>query len=155
MLHQWRHMNVHSGLCARLNYKGIRKIAIGTKLYGFMPSQQTKLPWNKADITAAGLDGYLYGVQIKPSTIPNSGNGRFATQFIPKNVIICIKKIVSVYDDGIWHHDKTIMIKNLKELNILIERFVEINQPKIPRKEIIVRMHNFMFAVKNKLYIHP
>eukprot|EP01084_Bolivina_argentea_P037871 70029_1 len=115
-------------------------------------SAKMKLPWNKTEIISAGLDGSLFYCDVKNSLLPNAGNGRFSKKYIPQQSIVVRKKIISVYDDNIWDHDKVIIIQNVHELNHLIDIFSKtFNKTKT---EIINCLCNYIGCIDDKLYLH-
>ena len=100
------------------------------------------------------LDGSLYPCEIRKSLIPNAGNGRFSKSLIPANSIVLKKKLINVFDhrDDIWDHDKVIIIKDLKELNELINIYMtQFNKSK---SEVIVDLNAYFGAIDNKLFLN-
>ena len=61
--------------------------------------------------------------EVKRSSIPNSGNGRFAKTFIKKGTVLVKSPLINVYSDNIFDYDKAIVIRNVDELNHLISRY--------------------------------
>lgn len=119
-----------------------------------MTSFQRLLPWQKPHIISQSLDGSLYPCEIRESLIPNAGNGRFSKSMIPANTVVMKKQLINVFDNkhNIWDHDKVIIIKDLKELNELINIFMmQFNKSK---EEVIIDLNSYFGAIDNKLFLN-
>jgi len=61
--------------------------------------------------------------EIKPSLIPNSGNGRFAKEAVKEGTVLVKNRMVSATDPDIFDHDVQIRMESVEEMLNLMARF--------------------------------
>eukprot|EP01084_Bolivina_argentea_P315943 547534_1 len=108
------------------------------------------LPWSKKELTGIINEGFKYKTEVKKSRIKDAGDGRFTLEFIPKDSIISQKELVSVNSSNIFDHDKMIFMKNVDDLNFLINLYLK-KFKDLKRKELLKYLNWFIASRNNKM----
>eukprot|EP01084_Bolivina_argentea_P147966 258806_1 len=119
----------------RLLRKQLIKPRIGCMFSSASSVIVKKLPWETSfdnhDVGGLNDGGWSYETIVKKSNIPQAGHGRFASEYMPKNHVICCKKIINMAElnelistTSLIPSNYSIRVKNRTELNQLIEIFM-------------------------------
>jgi len=91
--------------------------------------------------------------EIKPSLIPNAGNGRFTKQAVKQDAVVMKSRIVSAKDQDIFGHDVTIKMESVEEMLTVMARF---KQHTAESEEVILsKFADFLHSVPDVAHGRP
>jgi len=91
--------------------------------------------------------------EIKPSLIPNAGNGRFTKQAVKQDAVVMKSRIVSAKDQDIFGHDVTIKMESVEEMLTVMARFKQHTEES--EEVILSKFADFLYSVPDVAHRRP
>ena len=91
--------------------------------------------------------------EIKPSLIPNAGNGRFLNEAVKEGTVLMKSRIVSANDPDIFGHDVTIKMESVEEMLTVMERFKQHTEES--EEVILSKFADFLHSVPDVAHGRP
>lgn len=91
--------------------------------------------------------------EIKPSMIPNGGNGRFTKQAVEEGTVLMKSKCVSAEDPDIFGHNVTIKMESVEEMVDVMTRFKQHTDES--EDVILSKFADFLYSVPDVTHGRP